>query len=88
MKTWRWRKENEDSTAACTLMDGQGRNRVTVWDNGVWHSWDEDGVGGENGSCENVQDAMDQAVAAVVHQGWTPFRIDCSHACSILRPVS
>lgn len=25
-----------------------GRNCATVWRNGTWHTWDRDGVGGEN----------------------------------------
>lgn len=32
-----------------------GRSRATVWPNGVWHTWDGDGVGGENSQCKYAE---------------------------------
>ena len=28
-----------------------GRSIATVWPNGIWHTWDENGTGGENSEC-------------------------------------
>ncbi len=77
MNSWTWVKGPfaRDPEVARELRDGRGRVRATVWSNGTWHSWDEDGVGGENDCCTTLIDAMDQAVAAVVRQGWSPFKI-------------
>lgn len=73
-KPWRWvRALNGES--GWILRDGRGRNRANVWVNGTWHTWDESGTGGENSSCDSVRDAMDQVIAAVVRQGWTPFKV-------------
>lgn len=65
------------------LRDGRRRNRADVWANGVWHTWDEKGIGGENGECEGrekVRDARDQAMAAIVRQGWVPWRVEYQKA--------
>jgi hypothetical protein len=75
--SWKW--EREPDGVGRILRDGQGRNRANVWSNGTWHTWDEAGTGGENGVCEGryrVIDAMDQAMAAVVRQGWTPWKVE------------
>lgn len=82
-KPWSWRRDYVSSTGikgtGWILYDGRGRGRANVWPSGTWHTWDEDGVGGENGQCEGrtaVQDAMDQVMAAVVRQGWTPWKVE------------
>lgn len=83
-KPWTWERSSDDRI----LRDGRGRNRANVWSNGVWHTWDTDGVGGENGEVIKMNgdvpvprafvlaDAMDQAMAAVVRQGWTPWKVE------------
>ena len=74
-KAWRW---TPAGPGTWVLRDGRGRNRANVWANGVWHSWDTDGIGGENGVCDGpnrINDARDQAMAAVVRQGWTPWEV-------------
>lgn len=92
-KFWRWMKVPEDAPAGncergeLQLLDPCGRVRATVWKNGVWHLWDEDGVGSENGAAlrengefdrphaEILKDAMDQCIAAVVRQGWSAMKL-------------
>lgn len=74
-KPWIWSKVEYADGTGWKLLDGQGRNRASVWPNGTWHSFDTDGIGGHNDVCANVKDAMDQALAAVVKQGWTAFKI-------------
>lgn len=78
-KPWKWVPTEDSHGKGWILRDGRGRNRANVWGNGVWHTWDTDGVGGENGGCEGrhaVQDAMDQTMAAVARQGWTPWKVE------------
>lgn len=67
-KSWRWfwdSKENE-----WQLLDERGRQRATVWMSGTWHTWDVNGIGGENAHESNVDEAKAQATAAVIRQGW------------------
>lgn len=81
-KPWKWERLSDAVTMDSVgriLRDGLERNRANVWSNGTWHTWNEDGVGGENGSCEGryrIIDAMDQVMAAVVRQGWTPWKVE------------
>lgn len=80
-KPWRWVRSPVGDIFGkheWVLRDGRGRNRANVYANGTWHTWDEHGTGGENSVCATVQDAMDQALAAVVRQGWTSFQIEYS----------
>ncbi len=48
------------------------RHVATVWSNGVWHTWDRCGIGGENASCPSVRDAKSMALASAVEQGFVP----------------
>jgi hypothetical protein len=43
---------------------------ANVWNNGVWHTWDRNGVGGENSSEESVKKAMIESAASVIEQGF------------------
>lgn len=58
------------------LVDGCGRDRATIWQNAgdrfTWHTWDTDGVGGENDEATTLADAKRHCVAAIVFQGWAP----------------
>lgn len=45
-------------------------SRATVFPNGVWHTWDHDGVGGENASSATVDAAKDEAFASAKAQGF------------------
>jgi hypothetical protein len=48
------------------------RKRVvaTVWTNGTWHTWDENGVGGENSNEKTVEEAKRQAGGSAILQGF------------------
>lgn len=79
-KPWKWQPRGPGTWV---LVDGRDRCRANVWANGVWHTWDERGTGGENDSCEGrhkVRDAMDQVMAAVVRQGWTVWKVEYEKA--------
>ena len=43
---------------------------ASVYPNGVWHTWDENGVGGENSSCDTVQKAQEEAAQSAISQGF------------------
>jgi hypothetical protein len=45
-----------------------GKYRATVWPNGVWHTWDRDGIGGENGVAGEVWLAKAAAYDACIRQ--------------------
>jgi hypothetical protein len=44
----------------------------TVWDNGVWHTWGPDGVGGENWREDTVEKARQEAFLSAVRQKFIP----------------
>ncbi len=52
------------------MVRGQKYPRATVFDNGVWHTWDRQGTGGENSHEETVDEAKRQAAGAAVLQGF------------------
>lgn len=47
---------------------------ASVWDNATWHTWDNDGTGGEtggeNGREETVEKAKIEAAASAIQQGF------------------
>lgn len=65
-----------ETTREWRLMSPSGAVAATVWDNGTWHSWDRNGVGGENDVEENVAEAKRQAFAAVAIAGYHEIRIE------------
>ncbi|MCK9459610.1 MAG: hypothetical protein M0R80_08230 [Proteobacteria bacterium] len=65
-----WKSLGNDSWG---LYVGRGKNPrlvANVWNNGVWHTWDHNGVGGENSKEESVKKAMIEAAASVISQGF------------------
>jgi hypothetical protein len=78
IKPWRWvRLESiaQHHLETYVLRDGNGDNRCTIWrtvDGHMWHTWTVGGVGGENDTAPTLNDAKDQAIAAIVRQGWAP----------------
>ncbi len=52
------------------LITPSGKTAATVWSNGVWHTWDREGTGGENSEERSVPEAKRQAFAAVAVQGF------------------
>ena len=72
IKPWRWVKVSEKQWE---LLDGRDRNRATIWwasTEYTWHTWNERGTGGENCGAPTLSRAKDEAVAAIVRQGWAP----------------
>ena len=81
MKPWQWVKRSDTHWQ---LVDGRFKTRADVWINRnelVWHTYDARGVGGENSAVETsrarpmasvLNQARDEAVAAIVRQGWAP----------------
>lgn len=64
---WRWSDEQQAWTLRVLWL---GRNRATVWPNGVWHTWDSEGCGGENSHEREVWMAKVEAVKALRRQKW------------------
>jgi hypothetical protein len=62
------------------LRDGRGRVRAEIWLNPwtqsarpyTWHTYDDQGTGGENADAASVDDAKLLCVACIVRQGWAP----------------
>jgi hypothetical protein len=52
------------------LKHNSGRVFATVWTKGMWHTWDKNGVGGENGVAKSVGTAIHEAMKALLRQGW------------------
>ena len=55
------------------LTVGRGKHpRVvaTVWMNGTWHTWDRNGVGGENNKEKTIKRASVEAAASAIEQGF------------------
>lgn len=49
---WYWNVERQEWNLRLTPF---GRNRAFVAPNGVWHTWDKDGSGGENSKVESAE---------------------------------
>ena len=47
-----------------------GRCRATVYPNGVWFTWDDQGIGGENARDKPLWKARLEAGRALERQGW------------------
>ena len=80
IKPWQWSTSSVERTTRgfpiTHLKDGHGRERATIWQNGpacfTWHTWDEEGTGGENAEDDTLDRAKDSCIAAIVRQGWAP----------------
>jgi len=66
--------------ACYRLLRNHGQSSATVWTTGTWHTWDLHGVGGENASAPTVDQAMDEALAAVIRQEFDTTPEQCE-AC-------
>lgn len=58
----------------------KGTNLATVWPNGVWHTWDANGIGGENDTESTVEDAKSEALKALQRQHIQPIKGWARHA--------
>jgi hypothetical protein len=75
---WYWSEKEQAWNLRATRW---GRSRASVTPCGLWHTWDEDGCGGENDRCryaehmewENRQHAAKrEAWKSCEHQGFIP----------------
>lgn len=64
---WRWHKLM-DMYVLTGDGDKLGRQIATVWENGTWSTWDEDGVGLENGVEIGVNEAKAHASLSAIDQ--------------------
>ena len=55
---------------------------ATVFNNGAWHTWDENGDGGENSKENTIKEAKVEAIASAFHQGFIR-----AHLAKALRSV-
>jgi hypothetical protein len=53
-----------------SLRSKKWRRAATVWANGVWHTWDRKGSGGENWREDTVKQAKIEAAASAIAQGF------------------
>ena len=66
----RWDIKRSLDRLEWNLLRQDGTSAATVYDNGVWHTWDENGVGGENGAEASVELAKAEAVLSALNQGF------------------
>ncbi len=59
-----------DGVHSWELSRSDGTVAATVWENGVWHTWDHEGCGGENSSEETVSDAKVEAMLSAFNRGF------------------
>jgi hypothetical protein len=78
IKPWEWKAEEPTRfiNGKWHLLDGQGRERATIWQNTenrfTWHTWDEHGTGGPNSEENDLRRAMDACIGAIIRVGWAP----------------
>lgn len=81
IKSWQWREDEAHVPRprvlkAWDLFDGRKRHRASIWMNSdnefTWHTYDDNGVGGENAEAPSLDDAKRSVVASIVRQGWAP----------------
>ena len=83
IKPWQWTTSDAERTTRggriWRLRDGRGNERAAIWEYGggldgdfVWHTYDANGIGGENASARTLDDAKLFCVACIVRQGWAP----------------
>lgn len=65
--SWVWHKRRKEWNL---MVQGRRYGAATVWTNGVWHTWDRSGVGGENSSESTVEKAKIEAAASAIQQGF------------------
>lgn len=61
-----WHKEGDE----WNLRARGKRTIATVFENGVWHTWDRNGNGGENSSEPTAERAKVEAAASAIAQGF------------------
>ena len=75
---WTWKSEPTVGGDRYNLVATQGSIAATVYSNGIWHTWDPQGNGGQNDKGRNVEDAkyISEHVAKVwwYENGWADAR--------------
>lgn len=66
----RWVESDLITERRWNLVRSNGTSAATVFDNGVWFTWDEDGIGGENSKEASVELAKAEAVLSALNQGF------------------
>jgi hypothetical protein len=67
----RWSlSRDDDGDFQWDLLRTDGTPAATVWENGTWHTWDQDGTGGENSSQDTVSNAKMEALLSAINQGF------------------
>ena len=74
---WRREPDHHDGRDCWSLSDPWGRTRADVC-GGKWHTWDQQGTGGENYSDSDSLIARRSACAALLRQGWAPMKLRSS----------
>lgn len=72
---FQWVEGSKEGSLEAVFIDGSGRTEfATVWPNGVWHTWDANGTGGENSEEPTVELAQAAAIDALQRQHVTPTK--------------
>ena len=66
----RWDWCCDDGKYHWELSRADGTSAATVWENGSWHTWDQDGVGGENSREDTVSESKIEAMLSAINQGF------------------
>lgn len=66
----RWRFGINRGIAEWSLVLPNGRSVASVFDNGIWFTWDDEGVGGENSVEHSVDAAKAEALLSALNQGF------------------
>jgi hypothetical protein len=68
-----WKQTTEDDgQLSWKLLRHDGTTAATVWVNALWHTWDEDGAGGENGKGTDILHAKHESLLSALNQGFLP----------------
>jgi len=70
MLTWVGRHHETQSLVS----ERSGITLANVWPNGTWHTWDRNGIGGENGVSPSVAQARSDALDALSRQQARPIK--------------
>ncbi len=73
---WKWIEHTWKVPREWTLRGPHKYEAATVFENGHWHTWDKHGVGGENDTEDTIELAKDEAVSALLRQGWFGYKLD------------
>lgn len=68
-----WKQGTEDDgLLKWELLRSNGTSAATVYGNGIWWTWDTDGISGENSSEDSIIQAKAEAILSALNQGFLP----------------